>query len=1136
MKKLILLLLCLTLAFALIGCDMIKGDAGEKGDIGEKGESGAAGKSSYEIALEHGFTGTEAEWLASLKGEVGPIGVGVESISIDADGYVYITLTNGEEFTITVKDYCYHENCTEVVTSPTCIALGYTTKTCKDCGFVITNTYVQPIGHHFVDKRCNTCGLDEPFGYITINTDWYTTNNSAFILENREQLAGLAYLVSNGNNFSGKTITLGNDIDLGNEEWMPIGTASTPFAGTFDGHEYTISNLKVTEQTSYVGLFGNVTGTVKRLNVINANIISEGANSYVAIACGYCSGNLEQVSTQGYVTAPDSLYVGGVAGRIAFSGSKTLSNLVNSGEIVGRDYVGGVAGQIYARFNIDADYTLTLSKTENYGNVTGTTYAGGISGHVDLDNSNSGNSIGLTATELKNTGNVSGTEYVGGLFGYANSDRASSISDSSSSAIINADYYVGGLAGYLGSISLNKCDNTGTQVSANKYFTSGGAYYVYLGGYVGYGYEVNGCANASDIVYTSKGDYIGGLAGYLTYRANASTNSGNVTAEDSNFVGGIAGLVTFAYSNTFDKCVNSGAIVANDYTGGLFGKLCGCFRIDADYTLNISYFENSGAITGNNYTGGFAGQLCIDNTDNGNIIRLIATDLANTGNVTGAEYVGGFFGTASSDTASTLSDSKSSASIVGSSYVGGLAGYLGNIALNNCDNTGTTVTATDYITSGGAYYVYLGGYVGYGYELNNCINSSDIVYTGKGDYIGGLAGYLAYRATNCTNKGNVTAETSNFVGGIAGKLYFAGNNTITGCANSGNIKGLEYVGGLFGNLCECYNIDTTHTLYFTLSSNSGNVEGTNNVGGLIGKLCLDNSNSGDNIILNSSEISNTGNVTGLVYVGGLMGYAHSDINSSVINLASSSANITGSYYVGGLVGYVANITLNNCSNTGSNIVATDYLTSGGVYYVYLGGYVGYGFQVCNSVNASDITYTSKGNYVGGIAGYLTYRADNCENTGNITATESDFVGGLVGKIGFSGNNTVSACINRGKVVGKDYVGGLFGNFCGCYNIDATHTLNFSLSANYGEVIGQNYVGGLSGKLCLDNSNNGDHIKLIASDLTNSGNVTGANYVGGLFGYAYADNGGSISDYENTGVVTGDENTSDIVGYISNLVI
>ena len=38
------------------------------------GEDLPRGKSAYEIAKENGFNGTEAEWLASLKGEPGAAG------------------------------------------------------------------------------------------------------------------------------------------------------------------------------------------------------------------------------------------------------------------------------------------------------------------------------------------------------------------------------------------------------------------------------------------------------------------------------------------------------------------------------------------------------------------------------------------------------------------------------------------------------------------------------------------------------------------------------------------------------------------------------------------------------------------------------------------------------------------------------------------------------------------------------------------------------------------------------------------------------------------------------------------------------------------------------------------------------
>lgn len=46
-----------------------------KGESGEDGEDGEQGKSAYEIAVEKGFIGTEEEWLKSLKGRNGVDGI-----------------------------------------------------------------------------------------------------------------------------------------------------------------------------------------------------------------------------------------------------------------------------------------------------------------------------------------------------------------------------------------------------------------------------------------------------------------------------------------------------------------------------------------------------------------------------------------------------------------------------------------------------------------------------------------------------------------------------------------------------------------------------------------------------------------------------------------------------------------------------------------------------------------------------------------------------------------------------------------------------------------------------------------------------------------------------------------------------
>ena len=64
----------------------LKGDKGDKGDNGKDGTDGYTpvkdidyfdgvnGKSAYQIAVDNGFIGTEAEWLASLRGADGKDG------------------------------------------------------------------------------------------------------------------------------------------------------------------------------------------------------------------------------------------------------------------------------------------------------------------------------------------------------------------------------------------------------------------------------------------------------------------------------------------------------------------------------------------------------------------------------------------------------------------------------------------------------------------------------------------------------------------------------------------------------------------------------------------------------------------------------------------------------------------------------------------------------------------------------------------------------------------------------------------------------------------------------------------------------------------------------------------------------
>ncbi len=69
------------------------GDAGADGTPGTPGASGADGKSAYEVAVDGGFVGNEAAWLASL---VGPQGEQGETGETGIQGPAGLTVTNAE--------------------------------------------------------------------------------------------------------------------------------------------------------------------------------------------------------------------------------------------------------------------------------------------------------------------------------------------------------------------------------------------------------------------------------------------------------------------------------------------------------------------------------------------------------------------------------------------------------------------------------------------------------------------------------------------------------------------------------------------------------------------------------------------------------------------------------------------------------------------------------------------------------------------------------------------------------------------------------------------------------------------------------------------------------------------------------
>ncbi len=186
-----------------------------------------------------------------------------------------------------------------------------------------------------------------------------------YIITSAEELAWVANLVNGtlpaearalapAESLAGVTVKLANDINLANQAWTPIGNASNPFKGTFDGNGKTIHNLNVQMAgDSNAGLFG-VThdGEIKNLTVENATVVAR-LNVGVVAGQPYTS-KYTNITVKGLVQVNGMAYVGAVGGKNAYAdwtdvkveaaeGSYVKANSIENGTAY-RTYVGGVVG------------------------------------------------------------------------------------------------------------------------------------------------------------------------------------------------------------------------------------------------------------------------------------------------------------------------------------------------------------------------------------------------------------------------------------------------------------------------------------------------------------------------------------------------------------------------------------------------------------------------------------------------------------------------------------------------------------------------------------------------------------------------------------------------------------------------
>jgi hypothetical protein len=148
--------------------------------------------------------------------------------------------------------------------------------------------------------------------------------------------------------------------------FVPIGDNTTKFSGTYDGGNYTISNLVINRNTTdYIGLFGYITNAaacgLSNVRLIGATITGQ---DYTGALVGLCYGSLNNCYVKN-VTVTGRDYTGGTWG--VCSPNLTFNNVaknvtLENAAVTGRSLSGIFCGQVaYTAENCSAIGTNSLS-------------------------------------------------------------------------------------------------------------------------------------------------------------------------------------------------------------------------------------------------------------------------------------------------------------------------------------------------------------------------------------------------------------------------------------------------------------------------------------------------------------------------------------------------------------------------------------------------------------------------------------------------------------------------------------------------------------------------------------------------------------------------------------------------------
>ena len=302
------------------------------------------------------------------------------------------------------------------------------------------------------------------------------------------------------------------DLDFSDYDYKTIfNTASRDFKGVFDGDGHKIKNVTLDERTTYSGLIGRNSGTIKNLVVENFKVDftkSSTYSQYTSLLVGRNVGKIDNVTVSGQIelkfNTSVEINVGGIAGVMESNGSITNSevDIEVVSEVTARTIfnIGGIVGKLREGLvedtTVKADISVTSAEALNIG---------GAFGKVEYNNKIKADKVSVDSKiEIKTKVTATTKDKtiilaVGGFAGTVNDSKFENVFTKTNitfnepvitkpADVSSTNIYVGGLVGISNNITLNESVVEGT-ITLEKHEENENINFkfdkLYLGGLVG---------------------------------------------------------------------------------------------------------------------------------------------------------------------------------------------------------------------------------------------------------------------------------------------------------------------------------------------------------------------------------------------------------------------------------------------------------------------------------------------------------------------------------------------------------------------------------------------------------------------------------------------------------------------------